>query len=184
MAHAKGLCTDLLKSVKDNYDSFKERGPNRNNGRDGYGHGHGQHADGHYGGGHGRNYSTTSNGNAMSPGGAQPTATTSAGGDYAAQWAAYYSGQGGDPYAAYGGYEAYVRLYQQYYYGAGADPNNPTAVPGSAAPPGPPTEQPPPPPTDNAPPPPPPGGPDYSQVCVAYKATMSALKAVLPLTAL
>ncbi|KEZ44743.1 hypothetical protein SAPIO_CDS2838 [Scedosporium apiospermum] len=107
-----------------------------------------------------------------------PTATTSASAaDYAAQYAQYYGGQ--DPYAAYGGYAAYVQYYQQYYaaaqaqaaqQGSPAPPSGP-APPTSAAPPPPPADSPPPPPPPStaAPPPPPPGsGPSLPGVSGGY----------------
>lgn len=89
-------------------------------------------------------------------------ATTQATPDYA-QFAQYYGGV--DPYAAYGGYAAYVQMYQQYYGAAAAQAGQPAAAaappPPSASPPPPPAAAapPPPPPPGSAPPPPPPPGP-------------------------
>ncbi|WQF81679.1 Putative KH domain containing protein RIK/BLOM7 [Colletotrichum destructivum] len=119
----------------------------------GYNSGHGGHGGhGGYGGGHGA---------AQSPSPAPPGGSNSpaAGADYMAQYAQYYGGQ--DPYAAYGGYAAYVQMYQQYYAAAQAQQQGSPAPPGaSASPPPPPSEAaPPPPPPSSAPPPPPSGSP-------------------------
>ncbi|KAL2759560.1 hypothetical protein ACRALDRAFT_1026032 [Sodiomyces alcalophilus JCM 7366] len=92
--------------------------------------------------------------------------------DYAAQYAQLYGGQ--DPYAAYGGYAAYVQLYQQYY-AAAQQPQqlqqgSPPPPPGTGAsaspppPPPPPSEAAPPPPPPSAAPPPPPGAGSYGNV--------------------
>lgn len=83
---AKNLCEDLLKSVKQQYEQFKAAP-------------HGQNFPG-YGG-------SNNNAYASAPGYQIPTAPTGppgVSGSYSA-----------DPYAAYGGYEAYVQYYQSYY---------------------------------------------------------------------
>lgn len=127
------------------------------------------HQGGYGGGSHGGNsyqgYGGYGAGQSASPapGGTQsPAAATTAGADYAAQYAQYYGGQ--DPYAAYGGYAAYAQMYQQYYAAAQQQQAGPPgAAPGAGAPgappPPPPSEAaPPPPPPSSAPPPPPPSG--------------------------
>jgi len=98
------------------------------------------------------------------PGAGSPTAAA----DYAAQYAQYY-GAGQDPYAAYGGYAAYVQYYQQYMAAAAAAQPPPPggSAPGSA----------PPPPPSEAPPPPPPSG---SAPGTGYNA-VSHLRPALPL---
>ena len=185
VAKAKELCVSLLQAVKENYDSFKERGPSRDHGRDhgrdghGRGHGHrqdsygGGHGGGHgggYGGGYGGNqgqgYSNNNNNNGMapSPTNSQSPASAAANSDLMAQWTAYYAQQGVDPYAAYGGYENYVQYYQQYYYNQAGGEQAPGAAPGQPS-----DQPPPPPPGDSGPPPPPPpaggnGPASYSQV--------------------
>jgi hypothetical protein len=202
---AKTDCLELLKAVKTQYEEFKRHGPSygRNDGgrgdqrgpsggdRDrngsgsyggqagspgGYGAGYG------YGGGYGSSQQYTPNTTSSSygaPAAASPVAATPAGADadYSAAWAQYYQQGGQDPYAAYGGYEAYMQQYAQWQasqqspvaagttYGApGADPNaynsaaaysTPSAT--SAYQPPPPGAQPPPPGASAASPPPPPG---------------------------
>ncbi|CAF9914287.1 hypothetical protein IMSHALPRED_001871 [Imshaugia aleurites] len=130
--HAKELCESLLENVKEQYARFKENPPQQR----GYGYQHGGDRQS-YGGGYG------SYGGAQSPVAAATPATPGPPGassptDYAANYAQYYGGQA-DPYAAYGGYQNYVNLYNQYYQQqqAGAPPA---------------------PPNDEAPPPPPPSG--------------------------
>jgi hypothetical protein len=86
----------------------------------------------------------------MSPG---ATATP----DYAQAYAQYYQQNGQDPYAAYGGYEAYTRMYYAYYQQqqqGGVPGADQTPAYDTGAPP-PPSGDAPPPPTDDAPPPPP-----------------------------
>jgi hypothetical protein len=111
-------------------------------------------------------------------------ATPAGGEDYSAAWAEYYKQGGQDPYAAYGGYEAYAQQYAQWQasqQSAVASAPAYGAAPGStdaqdntggyygmqgvhaAAPPGTSTSAPPPPPADSAPPPPP--GSGYNAVC-------------------
>lgn len=128
---AKELCEDLLGNVREQYEEFKARGPQRGygdrvpstgyGGQSGYGdrqsgygdrqsgYGDRQSSDrpGSYGGYGGYNSPApvTPTVGAMSPPGAAPGAA--GGADYAAQYAQYYGGA--DPYAAYGGYAAYVR---------------------------------------------------------------------------
>jgi len=164
---AKELCEDLLKNVREQYEEFKSRPPpQRGYGAQstGYGgeRGYGDRApdrSNSYGGSGG--YGGYSNSPAPNtPGGIMSPTTPSApgagsppgGADYAAQYAQYYGGQ--DPYAAYGGYAAYVQYYQQYMAAAAAASQQPpppgSSAPGSAPPP-PPSEAPPPPPSGSAP---------------------------------
>ncbi|KAH6674517.1 hypothetical protein B0J14DRAFT_540451 [Halenospora varia] len=160
---AKELCQDLLKNVREQYEEFKNRPPpQRGYGTPstGYGgeRGYGDRApdrSNSYGGGYG-GYSNSPAPNTPSavispttpaaPGAGSPTS----GADYAAQYAQYY-GAGVDPYAAYGGYQAYVAYYQQYMAAA-------QAAQTQSPPPGAPASAPPPPPSE-APPPPPGGAP-------------------------
>ncbi|KAI1745481.1 hypothetical protein F4680DRAFT_402335 [Xylaria scruposa] len=187
---AKELCEDLVGKVKEEYEEFKARPPRQhygghggdrygsgdryNNGGDRYGgdrYDRGGGRSGSYGGGHGGGYnnSPAPAGNVASPmaggAGSPPGATN----DYAAQYAQYYGGQ--DPYAAYGGYAAYMQYYQQYYAAAqAAQQGSPAPGASGSPPPPPPTEAPPPPPPGGAapPPPPPPSGspPAYGAVCL------------------
>ncbi|KAK8039119.1 hypothetical protein PG993_007530 [Apiospora rasikravindrae] len=171
---AKELCEDLLENVKEQYEDFKSRPPRQHYGGHGGHGGHGNHG-GH--GGHGgyNNHGRSGNGNDSyggynnyrdSPGrggggggggggnsaSPAPAATSSNATDaYAQQYAQYYGGQ--DPYAAYGGYAAYMQYYQQYYAAAQAQQQG-----SPAPPPGAPAEAPPPPPSEAPPPPPPPSG--------------------------
>ena len=182
--NAKNLCMDLLENVKSQYQAFKERprgdyGDRRGGG--GGGGGGGGYGGDRGGGGYGdRNRSESygggggysAYGGAQSPAnpqtGAAMSPTAASGQDYSAQWAQYMqqaSAAGQDPYAAYGGYEAFMRMYQQYYYGQqgaaqgdagtpmGAGMQTPAYDQSQSAPP-------PPPPTDDQPPPPPPPGAD------------------------
>ena len=168
---AKKLCEDLLDSVRQNFEHFKANPPvqRMESYTDGYG------ADAHRGsyGGYrsrdrddrSRHDSYNSNNNnryndsaqhggysgaaaTPAPGSAQsPTAAQS----YQDQWAAYYAqNPTEDPYAAYGGYQAYMQQYYAYYYAqqrqdpnqaqqAGAPP--PPPQDGTAAPPPPPQAQ-------------------------------------------
>lgn len=185
---AKELCEELLNKVRGDYQSFKENasqgrfgggdryGGGGGGGRPGYGdrgerdrsqsYGHG----GSYGGYGGHN----GHSDLHSPIGGG-SATNQSASDYNAQWAAYYASQGQaqpgkqaeDPYAAYGGYEAYIQMYYAYYGQqqgqAGAHQSPP---PGTAAAPPPPPGEPAPP--GAAPPPPPPSGSPpsgYGAVC-------------------
>lgn len=115
---AKKLCVELLDNVKEQYEEFKARPPQQRGGfggdnRGGYGGSNGYGGDrqsdrsNSYGGGYGgynnSQASPTPAGAQMSPTTAQ--STTDAEAAYAAQYAQYYA-QNGDPYAAYGGYEA------------------------------------------------------------------------------
>lgn len=61
--------------------------------------------------------------------------------DYAQSYAQYYAATGVDPYAAYGGYEAYMKMYYEYYAQQQAGVQQPMG------------DQPPPPPADNTAPP-------------------------------
>ncbi|KAI0861450.1 hypothetical protein F4860DRAFT_513921 [Xylaria cubensis] len=190
---AKELCEDLVGKVKEEYEEFKTRPPrqhygghgggggggyggdrygngDRYNGGDRYGgdrYDRGGNRSGSYGGHGGYNNSPAPAGNVASPvpggAGSPPGATN----DYAAQYAQYYGGQ--DPYAAYGGYAAYMQYYQQYYAAAqAAQQGSPAPGASGSPPPPPPTEAPPPPPPGGAapPPPPPPSGspPAYGAV--------------------
>ncbi|KAG0652029.1 Pre-mRNA splicing factor khdc4 [Hyphodiscus hymeniophilus] len=140
---AKELCEDLLKNVREQYEEFKSRPPPQR--------GYGTQSTG-YGGerGYGDRAPDRSSPNTIlspttpsAPGAASP----GAGADYAAQYAQYYAANGqADPYAAYGGYAAYVQYYQQYMAAAAAAQQQAPGAPGSAPPP-PPSENPPPPPS-------------------------------------
>lgn len=175
---AKSLCEDLLASVRQNYEHFKANPPPQR--MESYTDGYGADAQrGSYGGGYGRgrggggagrdrdrdrdSYSGSygdSNSYNPSYGGAQAAPTQAVGTagsppavDYTAQYAQYYANQpGGDPYAAYGGYEAYMQMYYQYYQQQQAAGQHapPSGHDGS-------TGAPPPPPPDSSGPPPPPG---------------------------
>ncbi|KAK4101354.1 hypothetical protein N658DRAFT_425507 [Parathielavia hyrcaniae] len=179
---AKELCEDLLGNVREQYEDFKSRPPRTYGGGGGGGGGggyggrsggdsyHGYNRDNHH------QNNSHSYSNSPAPGAsasATPPASTStptSAADYAAQYAQYY---GADPYAAYGGYAAYVQMYQQWAAAqAGQAAGSTAGAPGASAspPPPPPTEAvPPPPPPSTAPPPPPPSGPPgvggYSAVC-------------------
>lgn len=181
---AKELCIDLLANVKEEYERFKERGPqNRGNyggdrndrgDRGGYGdRGGRQDSYGGYNNGGHQNHNQVGYGGAQSP--VEGQAGTPQ--DYAAQYAQYYgttgaataAGGAADPYAAYGGYEAYMQMYYQYYQQQQATSQSPSNAGASGAvppPPPPPANDvpPPPPPSNNAPPPPPPGAGTYNAV--------------------
>ncbi|KAI1111243.1 hypothetical protein F5Y14DRAFT_443441 [Nemania sp. NC0429] len=180
---AKELCEDLVGKVKEEYEEFKTRPPRQH-----YGGGHGggggyggdryggdrygdRHSDrydrsgnrsGSYGGHGGYNNSPAPAGNAASPVPGTAGSPSGANNDYSAQYAQYYGTQ--DPYAAYGGYAAYMQYYQQYYAAAqAAQQGSPAPGASTSPPPPPPTEAPPPPPPGGAaPPPPPPSGPPPS----------------------
>lgn len=190
---AKELCEDLLANVREQYEEFKSRPPRSYGGYGGRGgdsyHGYNRDSHSHH------HNSSHSYGNSPAPG-AGPSAsppssngTPASAADYAAHYAQYY---GTDPYAPYGGYQAYVQMYQQWMAsqaqasqagqqqgGTAAPPATTASAPGtSASPPPPPSEAappPPPPPSSAAPPPPPPSsGPPgtgstggYSAVCFA-----------------
>lgn len=186
---AKELCLDLLENVRGQYEEFKNRAPpqrgygsqpsygEQSGGGRGYGdRGNDRSNSNSYGGGGGgyggyNNSPAPTNQGLMSP--ATPSApgagSPTAGADYAAQYAAYY-GAGADPYAAYGGYAAYVQYYQQYMAAAqaaaGQQQSPPPGAPGaSSAPPPPPSEAPPPPPPSNGPP----GAGGYNAVSLTSK---------------
>lgn len=182
---AKQLCLELLDNVKQQYEEFKARPPHQRigfggdnrgayGGSNGYGGDRQSDRSNSYGGGYGGYNSPappTPGAGQMSPNNAKTDAEAA----YAAQYAQYYAQNGGDPYAAYGGYEAYCHYYQQYYAAQQAQqqaqsaPGAPPGAPSSVPPPPPPSEAPPgasqappPPPSGppggyNAPPPPPPG---------------------------
>ncbi|KAG4305721.1 hypothetical protein PORY_000631 [Pneumocystis oryctolagi] len=84
---AKSLCEDLLKSVRQQYEQFKATSYNQN--FPGYG---------------GSNSNTYGSAPGVYQVPAAPTGPPGVSGSYSA-----------DPYAAYGGYEAYVQYYQSYY---------------------------------------------------------------------
>lgn len=166
---AKDLCEDLLSNVKDQYDRFKENPPQQR----GYGAGGYQQGDRQgYGvtanafGGYGGQQSPVS----ATPVQAPPPGAPGAGSptDYSSQYAQYFGGQ--DPYAAYGGYQAYVNWYQQYYQQAAQQ----QSAPGATAP-GPPSDDPP-------PPPPPSGSPTanggYNSVSACLSNAYGLLKHV------
>ncbi|KIW27311.1 uncharacterized protein PV07_07062 [Cladophialophora immunda] len=166
---AKELCEDLLANVRVNFEHFKANPPPPR--MESYTDGYGADANRSSYGGHGRDrgrdnsYSHgNNNNNYNSPySGASTTpapGTASSPTDYAAQYAQYYANQpGGDPYAAYGGYQNYVAYYQYYQQQAAAHQQQ------SPPPPPPADSNPPPPPADGgaAPPPPPPSS-GYSAV--------------------
>lgn len=123
---ARELCMGLLRQVKNNYEEHKERGPprryggggrdhygNRGGGQGGYGRGgnNGSHYTNNYGGGYNNHDQSSQVGAASSQ---QPAVggTEYANADYNAQIAQYYGGQ--DPYAQYGGYQNYCKLYYEY----------------------------------------------------------------------
>ncbi|KAI0443173.1 hypothetical protein F4803DRAFT_561829 [Xylaria telfairii] len=209
---AKELCEDLVGKVKEEYEEFKTRPPRQHYGGHGggggggggggyggdryggdryngdrygdrYDRGGGRSGSGSYGGHGGYNNSPAPAGNVASPipgAGSPPGATN----DYAAQYAQYYGGQ--DPYAAYGGYAAYMQYYQQYYAAAqAAQQGSPAPGASGSPPPPPPTEAPPPPPPGGAapPPPPPPSGspPAYgAYVLVSYAMSHQRFPSVDP----
>ncbi|OAL35508.1 hypothetical protein AYO20_05127 [Fonsecaea nubica] len=167
---AKELCEDLLANVRVNFEHFKANPPppRMESYTDGYGadanrssYGHGRdrgRGDNNYSHGS-NNYNSPYAGASATP---APPGTASSPTDYAAQYAQYYASQpGGDPYAAYGGYQNYVAYYQYYQQQAAAAQQSPPPPPSGPA-----DNNPPPPPADNgaaAPPPPPPSG-GYSAV--------------------
>lgn len=109
--HAKELCEDLLNNVREQYEEFKARGPNRGStgygGQSGYGDRQGSDRHNSYGGGnsYGGYNSPAQQGSAMSP--AAGTGSPAPGADVHAQYAAYYAANPqADPYAQYGGYAA------------------------------------------------------------------------------
>ena len=171
---AKELCLDLLANVRTQYEQFKERGPRRRDDREDFGDrryrddrnnsynggyaggrdGARDARDGGYGqerynGGYGQDPQAAT---AMSPAAAGTP-------DYAQAYAQYYQQNGQDPYAAYGGYEAYTRMYWQYYQQQQA------GVPGAAEQT---SDAPPPPPNDDAPPPPGASSGSYNSVSSAF----------------
>lgn len=114
-----------MQNVREQYEEFKARAPNRGYGSTGYGgergYGDGPERRGYdrgYNndrGGHGSNYNNSSaNSGYDSPAAGQSAAGASATdiAAYSAQMAQYYASTGQpDPYAAYGGYAGYVRKY-------------------------------------------------------------------------
>lgn len=119
MKKAKELCEDLLENVRQQYEEFKARPPQRGFGTQstGYGgeRGYGDRApdrSNSYGGGYGgygNSPAANAPGSIMSPTtGAPGAGSPAAGADYAAQYAQYYGSAaagGADPYAAYGKYK-------------------------------------------------------------------------------
>lgn len=150
--HAKELCEDLLTNVKEQYERFKENPPQQSRGYGAAGYqqgdrqGYGAPGSG-YGGYGGQQSPAPASAAIQAPPGTPGAPGAGSPADYSAQYAQYYGGQ--DPYAAYGGYQAYVAMYQQYY-----QQQSQSTAPG-APPPGPPNDDPQPPP----PPPPPSGSP-------------------------
>ncbi|KAI9680587.1 MAG: hypothetical protein M1817_004027 [Caeruleum heppii] len=155
---AKELCEDLLKNVAEQHERFKANPPQQNYG--GYGHGGGYNRGGQdrgsYGGygGYGgqQSQSPAPAQSAMSPTTPAAPGTSGAPGaagstDYSAQWAQYYASTGAasgtDPYAAYGGYQNYVNMYQQYYQQQAAGQSQQPQSATSASPPPPPAGSPP-----------------------------------------
>ncbi len=161
---AKELCEDLLTNVREAYEEFKARPPRSFGG--GYGDRpregsyQGYNRDNHHQnnqGGNGYNGGATHGAGST----ASPTPGNASGAaDYAAQYAQYYGGAA-DPYAAYGGYEAYAQMYQQWMASQGGQQTAAAAAGSSGSPPPPPPNEaaPPPPPPSAAPPPPPSGAP-------------------------
>ncbi|KAK1754303.1 KH domain-containing protein [Echria macrotheca] len=163
---AKELCEDLLANVREQYEEFKARPPRGYGGSGGYGdrsHGHGGSSYQSYNNDYrsqGNSYNSPTTAavtSAVSPTAAASTPASAT--DYAAQYAQYYGGA--DPYAAYGGYQAYMQMYQTWYAAQQAQAGGAAAPPGTSAspPPPPPSEAAPPPPPSAAPPPPPAGAP-------------------------
>ncbi|KAM7200545.1 hypothetical protein V8F20_005276 [Naviculisporaceae sp. PSN 640] len=192
--HAKELCNDLITEVKKQYEHFKSRPPRNYNGGGGYGdrnygdRGHGnsnsyqgydnnRRHDNHHQG-RNNNYSNSYSpappaASSASPPETPGTTAAATGSDYnAAQYAQYTAAGGADPYAAYGGYAAYMQMYYQWYAAAAAQQGTTgqAAAPGTSAspPPPPPTETAPPPPPSSAAPPPPPSGPPGAGGSGAY----------------
>lgn len=135
---AKKLCEDLLVSVRQNYEHFKANPPPQRmeSYTDGYGADANRGSYGGYGrerrndshsnnyGGYGQNSSYGATPTVQTPATpVQATDSPSAAQSYQDQWAAYYAqNPTADPYAAYGGYAAYMQYYYQYYQQQGIDP--------------------------------------------------------------
>lgn len=183
---AKELCQDLLGTVREEYENFKNRPPRQHIGhqhggenlhdprgyrgfegrdtRDGYSrqsrygdhNDHSFHGQGY--GGNGYNSGPTRGSPAAASASPNtPTTTTATQPTTAADYAAQYAQYyGTDPYAPYGGYAAYLQLYQQYY-GQAAAQQSQSPLPPSAAPGT--SGSPPLPPGEAPPPPPPPSNP-------------------------
>ena len=160
---AKKLCEDLLASVRQNYEHFKANPPPQR--MESYTDGYGAEANRGGYGGYGRprddrgrqdSYNTNYSSYGQNNGSYTATPTTPAPGtsqspsaaqSYQDQWAAYYAqNPSADPYAAYGGYQAYMQYYYSYYQQQGIDPNQaqagaqpPPPQDGSGAPPPPPS---------------------------------------------
>ncbi|RPA90077.1 hypothetical protein L873DRAFT_1848999 [Choiromyces venosus 120613-1] len=174
---AKELCDDLLTSVKSQYEDHKKqpqpiRFPNYGGGSNantytpsmpGQGQSQGQN-QGHNSHGLNHNHVQSASPPPPPPSGPPPqqaavAAPGAPGASHVNPYAAYYGGA--DPYAAYGGYQAYMQYYQAYY--GQQQPQVPGALPYSAMPASSPPPPPPPPPAGNPPPPPPPP-PSYNAV--------------------
>ena len=164
---AKELCEDLLVNVRANFEHFKANPPPQRmeSYTDGYGADANRGSYGGYGRDRGRENSYSHNSNSYnSPYSATPSTpapgTAASPTDYAAQqaqYAQYFASQpGGDPYAAYGGYQNYVAYYQYYQQQAAAQQQSPPPPPADSS------SNPPPPDSSAVPPPPPPSG--YSAV--------------------
>lgn len=159
---AKALCEDLLANVRVNFEHFKANPPPQR--MESYTDGYGADANKSSYGGYNRdrnrdnysnNNSNNNNNNYGSYSGTPAPGNSASPTDYAAQYAQYYANQpGGDPYAAYGGYQNYVAYYQYYQQQQQQQQQQ-------SPPPPPDVGAPPPPPPDSGSPPPPPG---YSAV--------------------
>ncbi|KAK9362273.1 hypothetical protein V1504DRAFT_490548 [Lipomyces starkeyi] len=137
LARAVELSKDLVKTVTDSYNAFKAnprpQQQRYNNNRDGgRGYRGGQDGRGNYQDREYRGQQQSPPPNEAGATGASPQAGN-AQPDYTAYYAAVATGQ--DPYAAYGGYEAYVQYYQQYYAQYYAQMQQQQAANGGGAPP-------------------------------------------------
>lgn len=171
---AKELCEDLLVNVRANFEHFKANPPPQRmeSYTDGYGADANRGSHGGYGRdrgrensySHGNNNSNNYNSSYSASPSTPAPGTAASPTDYAAQqaqYAQYFANQpGGDPYAAYGGYQNYVAYYQYYQQqaAAAAQQQSPPPPPGDGS------AQPPPPPDASAAPPPPPPSSGYSAV--------------------
>ncbi|KAK9463920.1 uncharacterized protein V1516DRAFT_645849 [Lipomyces oligophaga] len=124
LTRAVGLATDLVKTVTDDYNAFRINNPRNNGGRNNYNNYNNSGMNNRSnGGGMGSNNRGGFNNSRddrprMSAADREVAAavaesSASQNPDYTAFYAAVAAGQ--DPYAAYGGYDAYVQYCQQYY---------------------------------------------------------------------